>query len=168
MQRYYAAIMQHRNTYNAPTEKDIERFWSKVDKGGDCWLWTAATFSTGYGAFYYGGRNHHASRVSFEIANGPITGSGYVCHTCDVRSCVRPSHLYLGTAADNARDAVERKRYRTGTDHPSGARTHCPRGHEYTPENTYRRKDRNGRMCRTCMKLSSQVQNGIRYSMDEP
>lgn len=83
------------------------RFWSKVDKTGDCWVWTAGTRGRGshrYGAIRINGKNRSAHRVSWELTNGPIPGGLVVCHHCDNPPCVRPDHLFLGTVQDNALD----------------------------------------------------------------
>ncbi len=94
-----------------------ERFWAKVDKRGpdECWPWTAAVDGSGYGRFWFAGKSRRASRFSFELANGPVPrGTGYhgncVCHRCDVRSCVNPSHLFLGATGDNTRDMIAKGR----------------------------------------------------------
>ena len=89
-----------------------QRFWAKVDKRqpGDCWMWTASTFKTGYGKINGGARTLYAHRVSYELAFGPITDGLYVCHHCDVRLCVNPNHLFLGTSKDNAVDMVQKGR----------------------------------------------------------
>lgn len=82
-----------------------DRFWSKVDKSGDCWLWTAAkTFEGGYGQLGIGGKLVLTHRLVYEMTYGPIPASLMVLHRCDNPSCVRPEHLFLGTAKDNARD----------------------------------------------------------------
>lgn len=88
----------------------MERFWTKVNKTPTCWLWTAAT-SKGYGKF---GMRHgvvrSAHRLAWEMEVGPIPEGLMVLHHCDVPACVRPDHLYLGTAADNWRDTLARSR----------------------------------------------------------
>lgn len=79
------------------------RFWEKVDRSGECWLWTASRDEWGYGRLKteFG---HHAHRIAYALTNGPIPTGLIVMHHCDTPACVRPDHLFLGTHADNAHD----------------------------------------------------------------
>ena len=92
-----------------------KRFWDKVNKDGDCWLWTAGKNGDGYGYFAIAHRQMlRASRYSWEITSGPIPSGLFVLHKCDVKLCVKPDHLFLGTAKDNAVDCVTKGRNTRG------------------------------------------------------
>lgn len=87
------------------------RFWRNVQKLPSCWLWKGCLSEKGYGLFW--DKQHHcqrAHRVSWLIHNGEIPKGLMVCHTCDTRNCVNPDHLFLGTARDNNRDMIRKKR----------------------------------------------------------
>lgn len=90
-----------------PLEK---RFWRKVNKTDNCWLWIGAKFENGYGAIWTNPDTQRAHRVSWEINRGPIPDGLIVCHHCDNPPCVKPDHLFLGTLSDNRRDMVNKKR----------------------------------------------------------
>ena len=95
----------------------VERFWSKVRKTDECWVWTASKDREGYGEIARPGKSAGmlgAHRVSWEIHFGPVPEDMDVLHTCDNPPCVRPDHLYLGTHADNMRDMALRGRARAG------------------------------------------------------
>lgn len=86
-----------------------ERFWLKVNRSGDCWLWTAST-TKGYGQFVSNSTRYYAHRFSWLIHNGPIPAGMSVLHKCDTPLCVRPDHLFIGTAKDNVRDCIAKGR----------------------------------------------------------
>lgn len=92
------------------------RFWARVRKGSDCWVWTGSTDRNGYGRLTVpgsgaGGRRlAKAHRMAWELTNGPISGGLGVLHRCDNPPCVRPDHLWLGTPLDNALDMVSKGR----------------------------------------------------------
>lgn len=103
----------------------VRRFWAKVDKTEGCWLWTASTRSKGYGALGYttiSGKiiNGRAHRFSWELVHGPVPDGLCVLHKCDTPACVRPSHLFLGTKADNNRDMHTKGRSVPGGTYTSG------------------------------------------------
>lgn len=113
-----------------------------ADPLSGCWLWTGMLTTSGYGGYTDNGKVRVASRLSWELHEGPIPPGLCVLHRCDVRPCVNPAHLFLGTKGDNNRDCAAKGRY------PEQQRTHCPRGHPYDQVNTYRHGGQ--RFCRAC------------------
>jgi hypothetical protein len=87
-------------------------FLSYVEKRNGCWLWDGDIKPTGYGQAAYQGKKVNAHRVSYMLFKGPIPDGMHVMHQCDVRNCVNPDHLSLGTHLDNMRDMVAKGRRR--------------------------------------------------------
>src|SRR4051812_23662143 len=92
--------------------EDIARFWGKVEIAthNSCWLWQAGVTSTGYGQITIQRRKWKSHRVAWTLTHGAIPKGIFVLHKCDVRRCVNPHHLFLGTALDNARDRDQKGR----------------------------------------------------------
>lgn len=112
-----------------------------VDASG-CWLWRGAKDPCGYGQVWWETRPHKAHRVTYMLANGPIPSGLELDHLCKVRHCVNPAHLEPVTHRENLlRGDTFQSR--------NAAKTHCKRGHEFSPENIYVLRD-GGRRCRAC------------------
>jgi hypothetical protein len=143
-------------TKNMPYE---ERFFQKVDKTESCWLWKGALSSRGYGSFSVDGKIKSAHRYSYEMNKGKIPEGMHVCHSCDVRNCVNPEHLWVGTHSDNMKDMVSKDRQ----GYSMRTQTHCRKGHDFSVYGfkTFTRK--NGKVekyCRECKKISDSNRGG--------
>lgn len=105
----------------------LQRFWSKVEKTETCWLWMAATNGNGYGSIAAKIVDRKplliaAHRASWIIENKALVPDGMnMLHRCDVRRCVRPDHLFLGTIQDNSDDMIAkgREKHVQGEAHPN-------------------------------------------------
>ena len=99
----------------------VTRFMRKIDPrsihGNECWLWIGCIQENGYGRFNGEGKPDEAHRVAFRLFIGPIQEGMDVCHSCDVRHCVWPDHLFLGTRLENMRDALAKGRISRGEKH---------------------------------------------------
>lgn len=132
---------------------DIERFWANVspEPMSGCWLWTGLTNTKGYGRVYFGAGHYMAHRWIYEREIGPIPEGLQLDHKCRVPCCVNPEHLRPVTPQENTLLGISPAAVNAG-------KTHCSRGHEYTPQNIYYslpsynrgRLKRGGRRCRIC------------------
>jgi hypothetical protein len=130
------------------------RFLQKTTKTDSCWLWTGALNSQGYGSIGVNGKSVSAHRFSYELYVGEIPAGMVVCHSCDVRHCVNPEHLWVGTTADNNRDMFTKDRNGSS----SRKRTHCRRGHSFDEFGVYEKQRKNGtvdRICRECKRIAA-------------
>lgn len=90
-------------------------FWRHVEKSDNgCWLWIAHRDRYGYGGLHIRGCTLQSHRISWALANGLIPDGMCVLHRCDVRNCVNPAHLFLGTKGDNVADMAAKKRNARG------------------------------------------------------
>jgi len=116
----------------------------RVERRGECLVFTGCVNNKGYGKV--GVRDEgpqYAHRISYVHHHGPIPDDMVVMHSCDNPPCVEPTHLSLGSKAENNLDMKAKGRTANGN------KTHCLRGHEFTEENTYM-KPSGGRQCRAC------------------
>jgi hypothetical protein len=123
----------------------MDRFWPKVDKSGDCWIWQAGVNHAGYGSFGSPkGFSKLAHRFAYQTLVGPIPEAMTLDHLCRNRACVNPEHLEPVTSDENKRRGLTHRLL-------NGMDFNCINGHAYTPENTYVNPNKNHDVrCRTC------------------
>lgn len=113
-------------------------FWERVDcVDSGCWEWTGGKINVGYGSF----RRQLVHRLSYEEYDGPIPDGYVIHHLCHNRICLNPEHLIAITRAENTREGALGRR-----------KSHCSKGHEYTPENTINLPSPPRRDCRQCQR----------------
>lgn len=108
-----------------------ESFLKNMDRSGGkraCWIWEKMVTKKGYGTVTYHQKHMRAHRVAYILFRGEIPEGMLVCHKCDNPSCCNPSHLFLGTNADNMKDRDRKKRQCRGEARSAVARKHSPRG----------------------------------------
>lgn len=139
------------------------RVLGNVKVVNDCWVWQGWCNVKGYGQTSYRKSNIAIHRKMWEITRGvELETAQLICHTCDVRPCCNPSHLWQGDAASNNWDAASKGR------HQNLLKTHCPRGHEYAGENLGF-KPNGARECKRCntarLRMSSGWPEHLAYSV---
>jgi hypothetical protein len=116
-----------------------------VDPATQCWNWTGAISAGSYGSIYYEGRMQKAHRVMWRLERDEIPDGMDLDHLCRNRLCINPDHLEPVTRSENLRRSPLMDRH--------SHRTHCIRGHEFTPENTRYKSSNGHRVCRECMRM---------------
>lgn len=129
-----------------------------VRDANGCWLWTGWKTHQGYGNICVRGKNTPVHRLSYLIHKGEIGRRLYVCHTCDVRACWNPDHLWLGTHRQNGEDMARKKRAFWSS------KTHCVNGHELSGDNVRIELNRfgepNWRKCVVCERIKNRMAAG--------
>jgi len=133
-----------------------ERFWSKVKRAGptECWLWQSATGWLGYGRFWHGKKIRQAHHVALEVSGiqppDRWTTGLVVDHICKNPACVNPAHLRIVSQRENCCDLAP-----GSVSFKNKAKTHCKRGHEYSPENTAHYRGQ--RICLACKRTPANL-----------
>lgn len=128
------------------TEKDLSRFFNKVNKTNTCWIWTASKNEKGYGLFRFNEKTSKAHRVSYIIEYGNIIDNLVIDHLCKNRDCVNPKHLDLVSQAENISRGLSGK-----INNAQLKKTTCPKGHEYDNVN-----NQGHRICNKCHVIRQQ------------
>lgn len=132
-------------------QKALKRFWTKVFKNKNCWMWVGARTATHghyYGNFHIAGKNYLAHRVAYILMNGEINNDYVIDHICGNGLCVNPLHLQNITNKENIlKGKTPSARH--------AKKTHCSKGHPYSKSNTC--KSGNKRYCLICSRRKGRV-----------
>jgi len=130
----------------------FDRFTEKITPAeNSCWLWQANILPNSYGTFTAFQKTQYAHRFAYELFRAEIPKGLTLDHRCRTRHCVNPFHLFPETRGNNViiGDTIAAR---------NAAKTHCPKGHPYSDENTYRPK-RGGRMCNECRRIRDRAKS---------
>jgi hypothetical protein len=154
-------------------QKVLFRYLSKIKKQREgCWEWTGALNPEGYGILTYVAISPYpirAHRLSYELSVGPIPDNMHVHHVCENRRCVNPAHLMAVDAREHIVNLTP-----GSASYKASRVTHCPHGHEYTPENTWIDGKRDwpasaSSAIRTCCRNASRcIAKSIRFQNQRP
>jgi hypothetical protein len=155
-----------RDTWGRLSEEQYNEHWlarvkqkTIIDANG-CWLWQGWCTTKGYGGTTYRGENVMIHRQAYKILNKvELAFEDFICHKCDVKPCWNPDHVWLGDNGLNKKDETLK-----GTNFWA-KKTHCPRNHEYTPENTILHESKPGVMSRTCKECTRLRMQSPEYKM---
>lgn len=130
-----------------------ERFWPKVDKTGECWIWTRAQSYDGYGRLHVRINGKHkwllAHRLAYELVVGPVPAGLVIDHLCRVRACVNPAHMRAVTSRENWFEPKSQVCAAVNS-----RKTHCKRGHALSGGNLIERIVSRGTLLRVCRECS--------------
>jgi hypothetical protein len=110
---------------NKPTD-----MWKFVNKTDSCWVWTGSKSRQGYGQFTVNYKNWRVHRLSYWLKNGNLPDILVLDHLCRNKLCVNPDHLELVTNKENVMRGI-------GVTAKNARKTHCKRGHRFTPQTIY-------------------------------
>jgi hypothetical protein len=159
--------LKRRGKWSTLSDEEYDRHWvARVKAACDitpegCWIWRGHTYHNGYGMTSYRGKNVIVHRKMHEAVNRvKLERWVYACHSCDIKLCCNPEHVWAGTPKENSIDSAKKLR------HQENRKTHCDRGHPFEGENLIMRKQAKGkgdgmrRVCRACERIRARLALG--------
>lgn len=137
-----------------PQGKALQRVLRDARESGGCWLPALKGDRKGYVRVKVQGRSMPVHRLSYAAHKGPIPDGLTIDHLCRNPACFNPEHLEAVTVEENIRRGTQGQW--------QASKTHCVRGHEFTPENIYRPPGTNERACRECGRINGRKNDAIR------